>query len=107
MMDLMAEVQEKVHLLDKAVTQFGKRGSALADADRRYRVAYAEEILKLKAEGLPATLIPDIAKGKTADAKFERDAAEVTYNSAKEAINALKLQIRVIEEAIEREWHSQ
>ena len=105
--DLLLEIQEKVHLLDKAVNQFGKRGRAAAEAERNYRILFAKEILKLKSEGLPATLIPDIAKGNAADAKFERDAADVTYQSAKEAINALKIQIKVLDEQLSREWHSQ
>lgn len=107
MMDLMQNIQEKVHLLDKAVTQFGKRGQAYAEAHRKYRIQYAAEILKLKQEGLPATLIKEVAKGNIADVGFELDAADAVYQSAKEAINAYKLQIKVLEEQIQREWHSQ
>ena len=107
MNDLLTEIRNKCELLDKAVNQFGKRGRAAAEAERNYRILYAQEMLKLKSEGLPATLIPDIAKGNTADAKFDRDAADVTYQSAKEAINALKIQIKVLDEQLSREWHSQ
>ena len=107
MNDLVNEIRNKCELLDKAVNQFGKRGRAAAEAERNYRILFAKEILKLKSEGLPATLIPDIAKGNTADAKFERDTADVTYQSAKEAINALKIEIEVLDEQLSREWHSQ
>ena len=38
MMDLMAELKEKVSLLDKAVTSFGKRGRAAAQADADFSI---------------------------------------------------------------------
>lgn len=37
---------------------------------------------------------------------FKRDTAEVMYDTAKEHVNALKLQIRVLDAQIAREWGS-
>ena len=42
---------------------------------------------------------PEIAK-----LRFERDVAEVVYRSALEAINATKLQIKILDAQVEREW---
>ena len=39
-----------------------------------------------------------------ADARFKRDLAETVYKANQEAINSLKLQMRLIEGQISREW---
>ena len=102
----MLELQEKVRLTDQALLQLGKRGEAYAKAEREYRVALQQEILKQRDVGTPVTIISDICRGTPAIAqkKFERDVAEISYKSALEAINVYKLQIRLLESQISREW---
>ena len=39
-----------------------------------------------------------------AEARFKRDVAETVYTANKEAINSIKLQLRLIEGQIQREW---
>ena len=36
---------------------------------------------------------------------MERDIAQTLYDSSKEAINSYKLQIRIVQEQIQREWN--
>lgn len=36
--------------------------------------------------------------------RFERDCAEVFYKSAQEAVNSMKLQLRLLDNQLEREW---
>ena len=43
---------------------------------------------------------PEIAK-----LRFERDVAEVVYKSAMEAINGYKLQIKILNDQLDREWN--
>lgn len=52
------------------------------------------------------TIISDICRGSTqiAGLRFERDCAEVVYKSAMEAINSMKLQIRLMDSQLGREW---
>ena len=106
--DLYFEIQAKTDLLDKALSAFGKRGKALAEADKMYRMELSKAILCKRDEGIPVSVISKICEGlpDIAELRFNRDLADVQYSSAKEMINALKLQIKVLEEAIEREWHS-
>ena len=54
------------------------------------------------------TIIGDICKGnkEISALRFKRDCAEIAYKSALEAINSYKLQIRIMDAQIEREWHS-
>ena len=104
--DLIVELQSKVALLDKALQQLGNRGRTYAQAEQDYRVALAKKIAIEREKSTPVTIISDICRGDKdiALAKFQRDVAEITYDSAKEAINVYKLQIRVLENQIDREW---
>lgn len=104
--DLMNELAAKVSLLDTALRKLGERGRTHAQEERDYRVALAQKILIERDKGTPVTIISDICRGSAeiAAKKFARDCAEVNYESVKEAINTYKLQIRILENQIEREW---
>ena len=41
-----------------------------------------------------------------AEARFKRDVALTVYEANKEAINSLKLQIRILDAQVSREWGS-
>lgn len=73
---------------------------------RRSEMLETAKILLLREGGLPATLIPDVARGDkdVAKLKFERDCAQVVYDNAQEAVMVYKKQIDVLREQIEREW---
>lgn len=107
MNDLVNEISSKTTSLDAALVQLGKRGRELAQAEHDYRVALAEKILRERDGGMPVTIINDVCRGdrKIAKLKLERDIAQVMYDSALEAINVYKLQTRVLENQIDREWH--
>lgn len=106
MVDLINEISAKTALLDKAVTQFGVRGRTFAQAEHDYRVALSKRILEHRAEGMPVTIISDVCRGEPeiARLRLERDIAETVYKSALEAIQSYKLQIRILDAQVEREW---
>lgn len=106
MNDLVNEISAKVALLDKAVLQFGSRGRTYAQAEHDYRVALSKRILEHRADGMPVTIISDVCRGEPdiARLRLERDIAETVYNSAREAIQSYKLQIRILDAQLEREW---
>lgn len=105
-MELIQEIGAKSSLLDAAVKQLGVRGKAYAQAEREYKVALAKRIMQEREKGTPVTIISDICRGdqEIARLRFERDCAEVVYKSAMEAIQSIKLQIRILDAQIEREW---
>lgn len=105
-MQLYQELDQKTHMLDVAVRELRTRGTALAQAERDYKVALAKAILEERAKGTPVTIIGDVCRGKQEIAKlrFERDCADVLWKSALEAINSMKLQLRLLENQISREW---
>lgn len=105
--DLIAAVNRDRELMLKAVSEAKQRGIALARAEAEYQTAKHAKVLELKAEGHPATLIQLLVKGDEGVSMklFERDCAQVEYDSAREAINAYKLSARLVEAQIQREWN--
>ena len=105
-MDLIEEIRQKSKQLDEVVRKFPASGRAFAQAQQDYRIALARRILEEREKGTPVTIISDICRGdrEIAKLRFERDCAEVIYKAALEAINTIKLQIRILDAQIEREW---
>lgn len=105
-MELINELGAKSSLLDKAISQLGVRGRTYAQAEHDYRVALRKKILSERDTRTPVTIISDICRGdpEIARLRFEKDVAETMYDAAKEAINGYKLQIRILDAQIEREW---
>lgn len=83
--------------LDLMPHEIYKRANQYAEAERDYRKALAMEEYKLRSEGLPATLIPDIARGNIADLKYERDKAEGLHRGAIESKRALEAQLSALQ----------
>lgn len=106
MADLVTEIMDKSRMLDVAISELKRRGQKYAEAERDYRVALAKQMLTERDNGMPVTIISDICKGKSeiAQLRFSRDCAEVLYKSAMEAINSMKLQIRLMDSQLDREW---
>lgn len=106
--DLLMELQSKVALLNESLKQIRYRGRNYAQAEQHYRTALSKKILEQRAEGIPVTVISDICRGsaEVAQLRFERDCAEAVYKAALEAINVYKLQIRLLEGQIDREYRS-
>lgn len=100
------EIQEYKELLNKAITELKTRGRNYAEAYKNYRILVAQELLRLRAEGMPVTIAYDIARGKQeiAEAKENEIVTESLYESCKEAINSYKLQIKILENQLDREW---
>lgn len=105
-MDLYNELQEKCRLLDNSIKMLRKTGSDYAKAYTDYRVALAKELVKLKDEGYAITLAGDISRGKPeiAHLKFEEISKEAIYKANMESINVLKLEIKIIQEQLNKEW---
>ena len=104
--DLIQEIGAKSAMLDAAIKQIGIRGRAYAQAEHDYRVAMRKKVLEERAKGTPVTIISDLCRGEpeVARLRLNRDIAKTVYESAQEAINGYKLQIRILDSQIEREW---
>lgn len=108
-MDIYNEQEYKNRLLDASIKELAKTGREYAKAYTDYRMALAKELVKLKDEGYAISLASDIARGKPeiARLKFEEISKEAVYKANQETINALKLQIKILENQIGREWSNE
>lgn len=104
--DLYSELQAKTAQLDMSIKMLRKNGSEYAKAERDYKVLLRVECLKLRDAGMPVGIIEKICYGipAVAEKRFQRDIAESVYKANQEAINTLKLEMRLIESQIQREW---
>jgi hypothetical protein len=106
-MDIVNEIFNKQNELTGCITQLSNYGMDLAVKERDYKICLRQEALKLRSEkGMPVTLINQIIYGvpEVAEKRFKRDVAETMYNTCQERINTLKLQLRILESQVSREW---
>jgi ribosomal protein S1 len=105
-MDLYTDLQSLTKRLELSIKTLRKSGTDYAEAERDYKVTLRKEALKLRDDGMAVTLIDKVVYGipSVADARFKRDVAEAVYKANMEAINSCKLQMRLTESQIQREW---
>lgn len=107
-MDLFNELQRLTNDLNISIKKLRETGRDFAQAERDYKVLLRQECLKLRDEGMAIGMIDKTCYGipSIAEARFKRDVKEAIYNANQEAINSIKLQMRIIEGQLNREWNS-
>ena len=108
-MDLYNDLQRLTNDLNVSIKKLRETGTDFAQAEREYKITLRQEALKLRAEkGMPVTLIQQVVYGvpEVADKRFKRDVKEAIYQANQEAIQSIKLQMRIIEGQINREWNT-
>lgn len=105
-MDLYNELQQKIKELEISIKQLRTSGTDYAKKERDYKVLLRQEALKLRDEGMAIGMIDKTCYGipAVADARFSRDVAKAVYTANLEAINSIKLQMRLLENQIQREY---
>ena len=106
--DLVNLLNDKIRDLNVSVRKLRHTGEDYAKAYTDYRMALAKELLRLKSEGMPVTIAYDIARGNSdvAHLKFQEIAKEAIYSANKEAIMSIKLEIKIIQEQLNKEYGS-
>jgi hypothetical protein len=100
----------KTQQLDMSIKQLRTSGTEYAQAEKDYKVLLRQECLKLRDDGMAIGMIDKTCYGipSVAEARFKRDVAEAVYKANLEAINSIKLQMRLLENQLQREWgHSE
>ena len=100
--DLQQERKELEERLMQEIEAYEKSGCQLAKNEAEYRKALE------RANKTPVSIVSDICRGKPeiAELKLNRDCSEAVYSASKEAIHAIKLRLRILDEEITREWNS-
>lgn len=105
-MDLYNDLQAKLDQLSTSLKKLRQTGSEYAKCEREYKILLRQEVLKLRNDGEAIGVIQLTCYGipSVAEARFKRDVAEAIYKANQEAINTLKLEIRLIESQLQREY---
>lgn len=106
--DLYNELARKTDELNVSIKKLRETGTAYAEAERDYKILLRQECLKLRDDGMAIGMIDKTCYGipSVAEARFKRDVAETIWKANQEAINSIKLQIRIIESQLSREWNN-
>ena len=96
--NILEKLDSCVIALNKGNYNMKTLGLEKAKTERDYRVKQAQMILKLKAEGYPATLIMELVKGneEVAELRLKRDIAESSYYVGIQAMENLRLEIEIL-----------
>lgn len=106
-MDLTQSLRQQRILLIDCVQAMKDTGRKLAQAEYKYKVSLRQEILRLHIEDSVAwTSCYTLAQGEEMVSKLrlDRDIKKSDYDVCREKINACKLEIRLLEEEIKRDW---
>lgn len=105
-MDLYDELETKRKQLNQAILDLRKNGTAYAQAEKDYKILLRMECLKLRDEGMAIGMIDKTCYGipSVAEARYKRDVAECVYRANNEAVNSIKLEMKIIVSQIEKEW---
>ena len=96
-LNLAKEIYDSATRLEKGSTEIFLLAKEQAEKERDYRKLLAHEIIRLKEEKTQTTLIPDIARGNLADAKFERDLAEEKRKAGNASLEAIQVRISALQ----------
>ena len=104
--DLIQQLFELSAQCDDAIKELARQGDLFAQAQWAYCTQKTKTAYRLKDEGYSATMIMQLLKGEPEVALLmrERDIAKARYEATKETINILKLQMRMADSQISREW---
>ena len=104
--DLITMLERKVTELERSVKMLRQNGVEAAQAERDYKIALRTEALKMRDAGNAVGMITLTIYGvpSVAELRFKRDVAQTIYDANREHINATKLEMRILEEQIKREW---
>lgn len=103
--DLWTEIRSKTKQLDYSVKELRKSGTAYAEAEKAYKIKLRDTALRLRSQDMAVGMISMTVYGvpEVAELRFKRDCCEAVYKANVEAINAIKLEIRIINEQLSRE----
>lgn len=105
-LDLFGEIQGKIRELETSIRALRKTGTEFAQAEMDYKTQLSKTALELRASDMAIGMIDKTIYGmpEVAELRFKRDIKEVIYKANLEHINATKLEIRIIENQLSREW---
>lgn len=104
--DLVTRIQNLITESNQYLKGLQSWGIKKANAEKEYQTVLAQEVLKERDKGTAIGVISLIVKGKkeVAEKRLERDVAETMYEVSQEKINLAKLELRLLDNQVQREW---
>lgn len=105
---LIDEIQNMANLCNQSIKALKKTSNSYAQAEKDYKILLRQESLKLRDEGMAIGMIDKTVYGipSVAEARFKRDIAEANMKANYEAIAFYKLQLRLMDNQVQREWNT-
>ena len=105
-MNLYLELQDKIKGLYKAIEDYTTLGLEMNEAKKDYEVRYAQQYIIYQSKGKSNAAIENTLDGDDEISALKQmyKNKEVLYASQQELINAIKLDIRVSENELNREF---
>lgn len=105
-MELYDELTKLTNQLETSIKMLRQNGTAYAQSEKDYKILLRTECLRLRDEGMAIGMIDKTCYGipAVAEARYRRDCADAVYTANKEAINSIKLRMRLVENQLQREW---
>lgn len=105
-LDLLAQKDSLVNLLNDTIDRAEIKGIEMVHARNEYDITAKKRALAELAAGSKATFITQFIDGydDVSEKKLQKEIAEVEYKTLNEKINAVKLQLRIVDAQATREW---
>lgn len=101
------EIAQEIYTAAKRLQKSGDKLFTLAkeyaQAEQKYRQALGMEIMKLRDEKVPVSIVGDVARANIAGLKFERDLAEYRYKAGRDKSQALQAEISALQTLYKRQ----
>jgi len=104
--DLVTKIQNLIPETHQHIKNLQNWGIKKAEAEKEYQTALSQKVLIERDKGSAIGVISLTVKGdaEVAKKRYERDVAEVMYQVCQEKINISKLEARLLDSQIQREW---
>ena len=91
-LQVINRIQQSIDKLAYKTNEYRDLLEKRAEAERDFDVAHASEVLRLKQQGEPATIIPMLAKGAkhVADLKFQAQVADAIVKASEKSMRNLE-----------------
>ncbi len=103
MVDIAQEIYTAAKRLQKSGDKLFTLAREYAEAEQKYRQALGIELLKLREQKVPVTLIGDVARANISDLKFNRDMGEYKYKAGRDKAQALQAEISALQTLYKRQ----
>lgn len=96
---VVKEMWKTKQRLDRSSKGIFSLATKKAETERAYRIALRQEKMRLRASGMPATLIDDMARGEEviAQLRVERDIAKDMYKAGLESMRTTQVEASILQ----------